>query len=54
LENEKEILNNTISQLSFRIIDKDKLINSLKDRKLTWKERWKGKIILTKDEDKSL
>jgi hypothetical protein len=54
LENEKEILNNTISQLSFRIIDKDKLINSLKDRKLTIKERWSGKIILTKDEDKRL
>jgi hypothetical protein len=54
LENEKEILNNTISQLSFRIIDKDKLINSLKDRKLTMKERWSGKIILTEDEDKRL
>jgi hypothetical protein len=54
LENEKEILNNTISQLSFRIIDKDKLINSLKDRKLTMKERFSGKIILTNDENKSL
>jgi hypothetical protein len=54
LENEKNILNNTISQLSFRIIDKDKLINSLKDRKLTMKERWSGKIILTEDEDKRL
>jgi hypothetical protein len=54
LENEKNILNNTISQLSFRIIDKDKLINSLKNRKLTMKERWSGKIILTEDEDKRL
>ena len=54
LENEKNILNNTISQLSFRIIDKDKLINSLKDRKLTIRERWSGKIILTEDEDKRL
>lgn len=54
LENEKNILNNTISQLSFRIIDKDKLINSLKDRKLTIRERFSGKIILTEDEDKSL
>ncbi len=54
LENDKEILNNTISQLSFRIIDKDKLINSLKDRKLTIRERWSGKIILTEDEDKRL
>lgn len=54
LENDKEILNNTINQLSFRIIDKDKLINSLKDRKLTIKERWSGKIILTEDENKRL
>ena len=54
LENEKEILNNTISQLSFRIIDKDKLINSLRNRDLTWKERFSGKIILTNDENKSL
>ena len=54
LENDKEILNNTISQLSFRIIDKDKLINSLKDRKLTIRERWSGKIILIEDEDKRL
>lgn len=54
LENDKEILNNTISQLSFRIIDKDKLINSLRNRDLTWKERFSGKIILTNDENKSL
>jgi hypothetical protein len=54
LENEKNILNNTISQLSSRVLEKDDLINSLRNRDLTWKERWKGKIILTKDEDKSL
>jgi hypothetical protein len=54
LENEKNILNNTISQLSSRVLEKDDLINSLRNRKLTMKERWSGKIILTKDEDKRL
>lgn len=54
LENEKNILNNTISQLSSRIVEKDDLITSLKNRDLTWKERWSGKIILNKDEDKRL
>ncbi len=54
LENEKVLLNNTISQLSSRIVEKDDLITSLKNRDLTWKERWKGKIILTEDENKNL
>jgi len=54
LENQKTILNNTISQLSLRVLEKDNLINSLRNRDLTLKERWSGKIILTKDEDKSL
>lgn len=54
LEYDKELLNNTIGQLSLRIIEKDDLINSLKTRDLTWKERWSGKIILTQDESKTL
>jgi hypothetical protein len=54
LENEKNILNNTISQLSSRVLEKDDLINSLRNRDLTWKERFSGKIILTNDENKSL
>jgi hypothetical protein len=54
LENEKNILNNTISQLSSRVLEKDSLINSLRNRDLTWKERFSGKIILTNDENKSL
>lgn len=54
LEYDKELLNNTIGQLSLRIIEKDDLIASLTNRDLTWKERWKGKIILTEDENKSL
>lgn len=31
---------------------KDDMIHSLKNRKLTFKERWKGKIITNEDEDK--
>jgi hypothetical protein len=54
LENEKELLNNTISQLSLRVLEKDDLINSLKNRDLTWKERFSGKIILTEDENKRI
>jgi len=53
-ENEKEILNNTINQLSLRVLEKDDLINTLTNRKLTWKERFFGKIILTEDENKQL
>jgi hypothetical protein len=54
LEYDKELLNNTIGQLSLRVLEKDDLINSLKNRDLTWKERWSGKIILTGDENKRL
>ena len=54
LEYDKELANNTISNLSLRIMEKDDLIHSLKDRKLTIKERWKGKIILTEDENTRL
>ena len=54
LEYDKNLLNNKINQLSSRIVEKDNLINSLKDRKLTWRERFDGKIILTKDENKIL
>ncbi len=54
LENQKTILNNTISQLSLRVLEKDNLINSLRNRDLTLKERWSGKIILNEDENKRL
>ena len=54
LEYDKNLLNNKINQLSSRIVEKDNLINSLKDRKLTWRERFDVKIILTKDENKIL
>lgn len=54
LENEKEELNNKVNRASIVSIEKDKLIASLQSRKLTWKERWSGKIILTEDENKRL
>mgnify|MGYP003461906557 CR=1 FL=1 len=54
LENQKTILNNTISQLSLRVLEKDNLINSLRNRDLTLKERWSGKIILNEHENKRL
>jgi hypothetical protein len=31
---------------------KDDLIHQMKNRKLTWKERWTGKIITNENEDK--
>ena len=37
-----------------KVADKDNLIHSLKNRKLTFKERFSGKIILTEDENKQL
>ena len=30
---------------------KEDIINNMKNRNLTWKERWSGKIILNKDEN---
>ena len=35
-----------------KIADKENLINSMKSRNLTWKERLSGKIILKEDENK--
>jgi len=54
LQDELEIKNKSEFDLQVKIADKDNLINSLKSRKLTWKERWSGKIILTEDESKNL
>ena len=33
---------------------KDDKINLMQNRKLTWKERWTGKIITNEDEDKRI
>jgi hypothetical protein len=54
LQDELEIKNKSEFDLQVKIADKDNLINSLKSRKLTWKERFSGKIILTEDESKNL
>ena len=37
-----------------KVADKDNLIHSLKNRKLTFKERFSGKIILTEDENRKV
>jgi hypothetical protein len=51
LKDSNEALNNEIQRLKFELSNRDNLIHSLKNRKLTFKERLSGKII-TDDEDK--
>lgn len=45
---------NEIIQTQIKVADKENLINQMKSRKLTWKERIKGKIILKEDENKNI
>ena len=52
LSSEVEIQKNTIINLQIDGANKDDLINSMKNRKLTWKERFTGQIITQEDEDK--
>ena len=54
LEEELEARKKGEYDAQVKVADKDNLINSLKSRKLTWKERFSGKIILTEDENKQL
>lgn len=42
---------NEIIQTQIKVADKENLINQMKSRKLTWKERIKGKIILKEDNE---
>lgn len=44
LNNKVINMNNYITSLQIQNTDKENLINSLKTRKLTWKERFSGKI----------
>lgn len=44
-------LNNDRNIFQMKIADKEDVINSLKNRKLTWRERFTGKIITNEDED---
>lgn len=50
LSENNDALKKEIQKLKAEIADKDNLINSLKNRKLTFKERFSGKII-NKDEN---
>jgi len=54
LEDELEGKKKSEFDLQVKVADKDNLINSLKSRKLTFKERWSGKIILTEDENRKV
>ena len=51
LKSQIEVLNNSITSLQIQVADKDNIINSLENRKLTWKERFTGKIITKEDEN---
>lgn len=46
-------LNNNKIMVEINLAQSEDIINSMKNRKLTWKERFSGKII-TKDDDKVL
>lgn len=54
LNEQCDIIEGSKNELLIKIADKDNLINSLQSRELTWKERFSGKIILVKDENKNL
>jgi hypothetical protein len=54
LQEELEVVKKSEYDTQVKVADKDNLINSLKSRKLTLKERFSGKIILTEDENKQL
>ena len=53
LKGQVDLNNNSIINLQVEVANRDNTINTLKNRKLTWKERFSGKII-TKDDDKVL
>ena len=52
LKGEVEGLKGQNYEVMVNSAQKDDQIHSLKNRKLTWKERWTGKIITNEDEDK--
>ena len=45
-------LNNYKTSVEIKLAQTEDTINSMKNRKLTWKERWSGKIITKEDENK--
>jgi hypothetical protein len=52
LKDEIDAIKTTNYKLLVENTKKDDSINQMKNRKLTFKERWSGKIIERKDEDK--
>ena len=44
-------LNNSVTNLQVENANKENIIHGLENRKLTWRERWTGKIITNKDEN---
>lgn len=50
LTSEVENLKSQITQLQLLNVESESMISSLKNRKLTWKERLKGEIITNKNE----
>ena len=53
LQSQMKDLNNYKTTVEIKLAQSEDTINSMKNRKLTWKERFSGKII-TKDDDKAL
>ncbi len=51
IENQIKTKDLQIGNLKNEIINKDDIITTMKNRNLTFKERWSGKIILNKNEN---
>lgn len=52
LKTEVENLKNQLTSTQINNVEKDTIIDSMKKRKLTWKERFSGQIIIKTDENK--
>ena len=52
LKGQIELNANSIINLQVEVSNRDNTIDLMKNRKLTWKERFSGKIITNEDEDK--
>lgn len=52
LKGQVDLNNNSIINLQVEVANRDNTIDTLKNRKLTWRERFSGKIITNEDEDK--
>lgn len=50
LESNIKIYNTNVNNLNFEKAKFERRYNQIKDKKLTWKERIKGKIIINEDE----